>query len=266
MDITETAPRTKDGEHEIVFTMELHNNHDFHLRSAFEGRRLWELVKVLKDQDRAKVLAERHPQFLFEYDCVEDVEGIFRSVSTPFMGHISKDRTIKEGSDGYVVYEGNKLLPPFLPIFFSPYMFVRENILKIYSENRLVYLWGDSPNAVMGYLSEEVYVEVPELKEYNKRELSDFIGKLRTERPALDDIQKNSDLMSGLEKIARFHVLDALADAKWYQNDSGLCARAPLKSAYEEPIHTQTSPELTRRLADSAVALCLEYLSEIGGL
>lgn len=263
MDITETAPRTKDGKHEIVFTMELHDNHDFDLRSAFEGRRLWEVVKVLKDQDRAKVLAERHPQFLFEYDCVEDIEGIFCSVSTPFMGNISKDRTIKEGSDGYVVYEGDKLLPPFLPIFFSPYMFVKKNVLYIHSVNKSMYLWGDSPNAVMGYLSEEAYMAVPELKDYSKREISDFIGKLRTERPVLDDIRKNGNLMGGLENLARFHVLDALADARWYQSDSGLCARVPLKSAYEEPIHTQTSPELTKKLADSAVALCLEYLSEM---
>ena len=295
MNLLETAPRTKDGKHEIVFTPGLYDNHEFSLRSAFEGRRLWELVNVLRDKERGKALAEKYPQFLFEYDCVQDSEGLFGFISIPYIGRISRDRKSKKHRR-FEAYEGDKLIPPFFPLYYAPEWVaehIEEGTIKSadekslrYEDRSLIYLWTDSPNAVNcphfesiersfdGW--QELYDEFPEMKQYGKKgkeityqeyreRFGDLIHKLRVERPALDEIRKDENLMSGLENIARLHVLDSLAVASWYQRDSKLRERAPKKTSRNSSDRewANASPELTKRLADSAVALCEEYLSEM---
>lgn len=255
------APRTKDGKHEIVFTTEAMDNHDFQLRSAFEGRRVGELIKTLRtDQTRARELSERYPQFLKEYDCVEDVEGLFSSISVPYMGRIHEDRKIKRTREGMKFEEGNSLIPPFIPIFCASFPFVQEGALE--SFERSIYQWDDSVNWLTPQLPyEEIVDGVPELGNYNPRRLSEFAHMLRVDKQDLETIRKDETMMKGLEDIAHFHILRALEEARGYQSDFGLCERAPLKSHWEN--HACISPELTRTLANSAVALCDEYLGEL---
>ena len=270
---TETAPRTKDEQHEIVFTTGAHDDHDFALRSAFEGRRLWEIMRVLNmKNDRAKSLAKNYPQFLFDYDCIGDAERIFDSISVPHQGVISRDRII-ENSTEYPVYEGSHLLPPFIPIFYrhSRGLELSEQAQKRMAQ-REVYLWGDSPNKLMcpaRSAYEAIGDEFPEVKRHdskdNREALLDLIYKLRTKCPALKDIIEDTSTMKGLENLAEFHVLEAFTIARSFQNDSQLCIRAPSEESYEgkKAFCVRASPELMKRLADSAVALCKEYLSEM---
>ena len=270
---TETAPRTKDGQHEIVFTTGAHDDHDFALRSAFEGRRLWEIMRVLSmKNDRAKSLSKNYPQFLFDYDCIGDAERIFDSISVPHQGVISRDRII-ENSTEYPVYEGSHLLPPFIPIFYrhSRGLELSEQVQKEMAQ-REVYMWGDSPNKLMcpaRSAYEAICDEFPDIKrhdsENNREALRDLIYKLRTKRPALKDIIEDNQVVEGLEDLAKFHVLEAFASAMFFQKDSQVRMRAPCRESYEgkKAFCVRASPELMKRLADSAVALCKEYLSEM---
>ncbi len=288
IDLKDAAPRTKDGEHQIVFTPGLYDNHDFHLRSGFEGRRLWELASVL-ESDRGRALADRHPHFLFEYDCVQDSDKIFHLVSNPHIGRISCDRKLsKPGfSEEEAPYEGDTLIPPFFPIFYTP-EFVAKYIeegtfesanaqLLLFKERSLIYMWPDSQNAITSsnigasYYKgwQELFDEFPEMRRFsdenNRHGVGLVVTKLRKERLTLTEIRESKELMTGLESIALYHVLDALASASMFQKDFALCQRSPrdtFRNGHDQE-RTYASPDLTRRLADSAVALCKEYLSEM---
>jgi DNA-dependent RNA polymerase auxiliary subunit epsilon len=255
--MTKQNPTTaKDGKTSIVFTQQAGHNHEFDIRSAFEGRRLWEALQYLKGNYDNPEFVQSSSDVIMEYNANEDPFNIFANISHPLIGFVSQDR--RTGEAGEDKYEGDKIEEPFNPIHIFPF---RTSV-----PFEPIYNFGDSPNVLFVYdkqTERHLLPFVPELGKINVPGVREVHNKLQYKNRTIEALEDDT-VMNGLEELSAFHVLYSLANAKRFLAGHKYPGNDWFMDVmYRDHTKTQASDTLVKRIADSTVKLCEEYRSEM---
>jgi hypothetical protein len=270
-------PKTKDVKNELVFVLDEAQNHGLRLRSAYEGRRLWEACKIAQDKERVREVDEKYPQFLGEgnYDLINDPDKLFEGVSIPYTARIKGVREKQYGDT--TVWEGDLFFPPCLPITQLHSEDGMKGPLTMHSGKSL---WnGDTGNLIhkVGYLdliTKELYPEIESfgyLSDPNLVIERNFLEHVRKNEERLESLATNEEVLKYLKDISKLYVHIAKFESektlKEVLEDPDKYRRGFSDLFYSEtPIgleNIEASVKLKEKSCRSGIALCNEYFSEI---
>ncbi|MFH1849638.1 MAG: hypothetical protein ABH879_05615 [archaeon] len=250
---TDIAPRTKDDRHELVFPRDFRQNHGIPLRAALEGRVTLELLRTPSAGHR----------LIFENSySAEDGDGVLEKVSVPYLGVMEKSKRLDQNR-----HESDSFIPPYTPIFsYDGHCDLTPLNMDSSRLKGSRFMWGMS----------DALHRVPEVGDYRYLLENDAcekfysaIDQLRAAGDYISDIRP-SELGAFLVDVSRLHIIEALYVARVLQEDPEAVDLSDRHysngSGTLRACIVQPSRCLTRRIANSAEALCREYLSETEGI
>jgi len=252
------VPKTKDEQHNVVYPEDFWTNHGFQLRSTFEGRICFELLRIgREDPEKAEEINE-HYNFVFETGL--PIEYIPDGITIPHIAKIKPVRTVRIEETDYLV--GDEFKEETVPIFTHPNGYVS---LKPLNMDGSISIFRRYPTDLTPWTS-----LVPELQEsvnWYKTILEDersIWSRFHDLEGNIISITQDKELSDYLKTKAKHYVLKSLADARCSLESPHF----PGNGCHDIAIWpkfkiTYASEELQKKLAISAEALCLEYLAEM---
>jgi len=208
-------PTTKDGKNEIVFPQDFIQNHGICIRGAFEGRRLWEIIKLLDNPEKLEEWNAKYPTFLKQYgsDFDNGSESLFKEMSTPATARISGDKKIERNRNKIKV--GDSFIEPYIPMshFISP----EGKLFRWYSEFLNYDSINNRSNWTISYLV-EYHQKVPEIKQFSH--ILDYTNLLKLKEntaklSSLDDLANDAENIKFFRDVSRCLVLAAKVKSLW---------------------------------------------------
>jgi hypothetical protein len=261
---TKLAPRTKDEKHELVFPEDFSKNHGCDLRAALESRIILEILN-LNPREAEELNKHYKLAYMYPYDFVKDPFSFLQRISIPYVGKISPDRDHPTGNDMYC--EGDSFLPPYEPLFRQ----YNAETFPIFSSDSF---GGVNKQGV--HLDTRLHQYVPELK--NFKNIADRVSELSNNLEILNSgcgggdiptILGQEELTQSLREYCLFNIYISLAISREIPHSDFY---ASISSGFTDDFERDgikmgcASKKLRDKIAQSAEALCLEYLSEVGTL
>ncbi|HLD04820.1 MAG TPA: hypothetical protein VJG90_03810 [Candidatus Nanoarchaeia archaeon] len=254
---TNAAPKTKEGEHALVFPQDFVQNHGIGLRAALEGRVVCELLRMGKSEPETATAVNQGYRLMFEerYPIWGDSGAVVKKVSVPYVGRMVRRRGTNEGY---------KFVPPYSPIFAFGFTPLTRDSFNVFNKGSFFDVEFDGAIKL-----------VPELKNYRHlREQTEFevVTQIGQELRSLDGcivgIVSKDELGRFLRDVSVMYILQAL-----YVSRKVLLNPEGFRLGFEDcnvfggnwKTHAQAGVLLRKRIARAAEALCKEYLVEVAG-
>lgn len=253
-------PRTKDGKYELIFPESTAHTWPIKIVDALAGRRLYRATTISPEQAR-KFDEKYNLRGIFSqkrYDVNKDPEGLFVSISIPITGRIPRecietlDQKYFEPQEEPV---GHNFIEPFVSFG------AKEDIEGI--------LNSDSFGNLLDRISP--YWIVDQLPKQTRIYFSDFGKADSTYREIFKkakaiDIIKEGEVRSFLQALSFLAVESVRYDAKKVVNfepRDSLLRNQGFYGDESEGTPINASKILQKKVANTAIALCEEYLSEM---
>ena len=269
-------PRTKDGKYELLFPGRAGSNHLYHLRSAVEGRLMWEaLARLSSDKSLVEKLdaiyrgAEGvYDRFFGHYDPYKDSEGIFTGVSLPLIARIKPDKSqFVKGTKRLIVTEE---AAKRMAVMSNRKAVMGDSFQKPY-ERILTFdgIWNPDSYNVNSFITDEEFSRnVKGRFESNETRYAHELP----DRICIRDVLADNKLVESLKQLSMFYVFNALDEAElparleqdppWMCEENYRFFRA--SDAKDAPSTCAcASLKLRKQVTEAAVALCNEYLAEM---
>jgi hypothetical protein len=255
-------PRTKDGKHKLLFTGSTSITRPIKLVDALVGRRLHQLIISLQSVAQAKNFDKKYSLKgkIFSqdgYDSNDDPERLFGSISIPVYGRIPREGLEVLTTEGSEEPVGYKFIEPYTSFTAG------EDIEGLLSRDSLGNLLSrTSPHNLVHRLPSNLqrffdsfgnaYDRYNEI--FKKAKAQDIVedSQVRNFLQALSLLAVENVRYEAMEVFNLKISYPFLRNRIYYGDEIG---RTPINA----------SKKLQKKVAASAIALCEEYLYEMGG-